>query len=171
MAGAVPRLLIVMGVSGSGKTTIAELLAGRLGCRFAEGDDFHPPANVAKMSRDEPLTDDDRAPWLAAIHTYAVERLAAGDRLVLTCSALKRRYRDMLLRGVGDGRVVYLHGDRELIARRLAARKGHFFPADLLDSQFAALEEPEPDENALVVDIGPEPEKIADEIVRQLTGA
>lgn len=171
MAGAAPRLLVVMGVSGSGKTTIARLLADRLGYRFAEGDDFHPPANVAKMSRDEPLTDDDRAPWLAAIHTYAVERLAAGDRLVVTCSALKRRYRDVLLRGIGDGRVVFLHGDRELIAGRLAARKGHFFPADLLDSQFSALEEPAPDENALVVDIGPEPEPIVDEIVRDLAGA
>jgi len=163
-----PRLLIVMGVSGSGKTTIARLLADRLGYRFAEGDDFHPAANVAKMSRDEPLTDDDRAPWLAAIHAYAVERLAAGDRLVVTCSALKRRYRDVLLRGIADGRVVFLHGDRELIASRLAARKGHFFPADLLNSQFAALEEPAADENALVVDIGPAPERIVDAIVRAL---
>ena len=169
MAGAVPRLLIVMGVSGSGKTTIAELLADRLGYRFAEGDDFHPPKNVTKMSRDEPLTDDDRAPWLAAIHAYAVEHLDAGDRLVITCSALKRRYRDVLLDGIADGRVVFLHGDRDLIAGRLAARKGHFFPADLLDSQFSALEEPADDEKALVVDIGPAPERIVDEIVRDLS--
>ena len=168
MAGAASRLLIVMGVSGSGKTTIARLLAERLGYGFAEGDDFHPPANVAKMSRDEPLTDADRAPWLAAIHAYAVERLAAGERLVVTCSALKRRYRDVLLSGIAGARVVFLHGDRELIAARLAARKGHFFPADLLDSQFTTLEEPAPDENALVVDIGPAPEQIVAEIVRDL---
>lgn len=171
MAGAVPRLLIVMGVSGSGKTTIAKLLADRLGYGFAEADDFHPPANVEKMKHDHPLTDADRAPWLARIHAYAVEHLAAGENLVITCSALKRAYRDVLLDGITDGRMVYLRGDRALIASRLAARKGHFFPAALLDSQFATLEEPTPDENALVVDIGPRPEEIVDEIVRALTGA
>lgn len=165
---AAPRLLVVMGVSGSGKTTIATLLAQRLGYRFAEGDDFHPPANVEKMSHDQPLTDADRAPWLAAIHAYAVDRLAAGERLVVTCSALKRRYRDDLLRGIADSRVVFLHGDRELIAARIAARKGHFFPPDLLNSQFTALEEPTPDENAVTVDIGPPPEKVVDEVVQAL---
>jgi len=168
MAGAASRLLIVMGVSGSGKTTIAKLLADRLGYGFAEADDFHPPANLEKMKHDHPLTDADRAPWLAAIHKYAVERLAAGENLVVTCSALKRAYRDVLLDGITDGRMIYLRGDRELIASRLAARKGHFFPADLLDSQFATLEEPAPEENALVVDIGPAPEQIVDEIVREL---
>ena len=168
-AVATPRLLIVMGVSGSGKTTIATRLASRLGYRFAEGDDFHPRANVEKMSRDEPLTDEDRAPWLAAIHAFAVERLAAGERLVITCSALRRRYRDTLLSGIADGRMVYLHGTREVIAARLAARKGHFFPADLLASQFSTLEEPATEENALVVDIGPPPDAIVEEIIHDLT--
>lgn len=171
MAGAAPRLLIVMGVSGSGKTTIAKLLADRLGYSYAEADDFHPPANVEKMKHDHPLTDADRAPWLANIHAYAAGHLAAGENLVVTCSALKRAYRDVLLRGITDGRLVYLRGDRATIAARLAARKGHFFPADLLDSQFAILEEPTPDENALVMDIGPEPERVVDEIVRALSGA
>ena len=170
MAGAVPpRLLVVMGVSGSGKTTIAKLLAVRLGYEFAEGDDFHPPANVEKMAHDRPLTDEDRGPWLAAIHAYAVERLADGDPMVVTCSALKRRYRETLLDGITDARIVFLHGDRDVIAARLARRKGHFFPPDLLDTQFASLEEPAPDEHAVVVDIGPPPELIVDEIVRALT--
>lgn len=164
-----PRLLIVMGVSGSGKTTIATRLADRLGYRFAEGDDFHPRANVEKMSRDEPLTDADRAPWLAAIHAFSVERLAAGERLVVTCSALRRRYRDTLMSGIADGRIVYLHGTHEVIAARLAARKGHFFPADLLTSQFATLEEPTAEENPLVVDIGPPPDAIVEEIIHELS--
>jgi gluconokinase len=160
-----------MGVSGSGKTTIAERLATRLGYHFAEGDDFHPAANIAKMSRDEPLTDADRAPWLAAIHAYAAARLDAGDHLVITCSALKHRYREVLLAGIPDARVIYLRGTRPVIADRLRTRHGHFFPAALLDTQLSALEEPTAAENPLTVDIGPSPDTIVTEIIHDLDAA
>ena len=142
------------------------LLAGRLGWEFAEGDDFHPAANVEKMHAGHPLTDDDRAPWLAAIASWIDARLAADEPALVTCSALKRRYRDELRR---EGVVfVYLRGTREQIAHRLAARQGHFMPAALLDTQFADLEEPDPDERAVTVDIGDSPTQLADEIIRKL---
>ncbi|TAM86275.1 MAG: gluconokinase [Jatrophihabitans sp.] len=169
-------VLVVMGVSGCGKSTVAALLAGRLGWPFAEGDDFHPAANVAKMHSGHPLDDDDRWPWLEKIAVWVDERLDTGSGGVITCSALKRRYRDVIRRddtarsaGVAHGVVfVYLHGTREQIANRLAARQGHFMPAALLDSQFAALEEPQPDENAIRVEIGDNPAALADEIVSRL---
>lgn len=159
-------VLVVMGVSGCGKSTVGALLAGRLGWPFAEGDDFHPAANVAKMHSGHPLDDDDRWPWLAKVAAWVDERLDTVSGGVITCSALKRKYRDVIRR---DGVVfVYLHGTHQQIADRLTARHGHFMPAALLDSQFAALEEPAPDENALRVEIGDNPTALADEVVSRL---
>jgi gluconokinase len=166
-------ILLIMGVSGSGKTTVGALLAGRLQWPYAEADDFHPAANLRKMRAGEPLTDADRLPWLQAIGAWMDEQIAAGRSGVVSCSALKRSYRD-ILRGPDDGRyrgelkLVYLEGDRDLIARRMAARHGHFFPASLLDSQFRVLEPPAPDEHALVVPVGGTPEEITDEILSKL---
>jgi gluconokinase len=166
-------VLLIMGVSGSGKTTIGALLAGRLKWPYAEADDFHPPANVRKMRAGEPLTDADRLPWLQAIGAWVDEQVAAGRPAVVSCSALKRSYRDVL-RGPASGRdpsrvkLIYLEGSRELIARRMASRHGHFFPSSLLDSQFRDLEPPEPDEHALVVPIGGTPEEVTDEIMSKL---
>ena len=144
-------ILIVAGVSGSGKTTVGALLAGRLGWLFADADDFHPAANVAKMRAGIPLTDEDRWPWLRAIAAWMDDAIARGESAVVTCSALKRRYRDVLLAGRPEARLVFLSVDRELLERRLAARHGHFFPQQLLDSQLAALEPVGPDENAVAV--------------------
>ena len=141
-------IVIVAGVSGSGKSTVGALLAGRLGWRFADADDFHPAANVEKMRAGVPLTDEDRWPWLQAIAGWMDERIAAGEQAVLTCSALKRSYRDVLLAGRPQARMVFLAPDRDVLARRLAARHGHFFPEELLGSQFADLEPPAPDETA-----------------------
>lgn len=158
-----------MGVSGSGKTTIGQELATRLGWTYEDADDYHPPANVAKMRAGEALTDDDRWPWLAAIADAIADKTAQGDHLVVGCSALKRAYRDALTRGRSDIRFVYLKGSREVIGERLAARKGHFMPASLLDSQFATLEEPAPEEHAIAVDIALPPAEVVDDIMRQLT--
>src|ERR1700761_4857702 len=144
-------IVIVAGVSGSGKTTVGALLAGRLGWRFADADDFHPAANVAKMRAGIPLTDTDRWPWLRAIAAWMDERIGQGEDAVLACSALKRSYRDELLDGRPAARMVFLAPDREVLARRLAARHGHFFPEQLLSSQFDALEPPAPDERVLTV--------------------
>jgi len=139
-------IVIVAGVSGSGKSTVGALLAGRLGWRFDDADEFHPAANVQKMRAGVPLTDEDRWPWLRAIATWMDERIAAGEQAVVTCSALKRSYRDVLLTGRPQARMVFLTPDREVVARRLAARHGHFFPEQLLGSQLADLEPPAPDE-------------------------
>ena len=158
-----PRVLVVMGVSGSGKTTVGALLAGRLGWPYAEADAFHSPENVAKMAAGHPLTDEDRWPWLRAIAAWIHERLDRGERGVVTCSALKRAYRE-LLRGP-EVQLVYLQGPRELIAERMAARHGHFFKPAMLDSQLATLEEPAPDEGVIAVSIGGTPERIVDEIL------
>jgi gluconokinase len=145
-----------MGVCGSGKTLIGRAFADALGVQFVEGDEYHPPANVEKMSRGQPLTDEDRAGWLDAL----AARIAASRRpIVLTCSALKRAYRDRL-RQAGDIQFIYLRGSRQLIASRLADRKDHFMPASLLDSQLATLEEPAADEGAWVVDIDQDPKVI-----------
>jgi gluconokinase len=163
-----PSVIVVMGVSGSGKTTIASRLAARLHWRFAEGDSFHPPANVARMRDGIPLTDEDRWPWLDAIAAWIDAERAAGERSVVTCSALKRAYRERLARGHGDVRFVYLKGQQALIARRMADRKGHYMPVALLQSQFDALEEPGPGENPLIVPIEAPPEEVVDGIVAAL---
>lgn len=157
-------ILVVMGVAGSGKTTIARTLAERLGWRFQEGDALHPPANVAKMSAGTPLTDDDRWPWLHAIAAVIDTWHAEGASGIVTCSALKRAYRDILIGPRTDVRLVHLAGEKALIAGRMAARKGHFMPTALLDSQFATLESPGADENPVVVDIAAEPEAIVREL-------
>ena len=142
-----------MGVSGSGKTTIASALAQHLGWPFKDGDELHPAANIAKMRAGHALDDHDRWPWLARIADWIDARRAAGSCGVITCSALKRSYRELLTEGRPEVRIVYLHGDQSLIAARLAARHGHFMPSDLLASQFAALEEPGPDEQAIRVEV------------------
>ena len=161
-------IVVVMGVSGSGKTTVAALLAGRLHCAFLEGDDFHPASNVQKMHGGTPLTDADRLPWLARIAAEIDAWRKAGTSGVLTCSALKRAYRDIIVGDRPDVTLVYLKGSRELIQQRMAARHEHFMPVALLDSQFATLQEPTADEHPIVVDVGPSPAAIADEIVRGL---
>ena len=163
-----PCALVVMGVSGSGKSTIADRLAARLGWRYEDGDQFHPPANVAKMSAGQPLTDEDRWPWLQAIADEIDRLSAAGQRAVVACSALKRAYRDILVHGRNDVRIVFLDGTQDLIADRLAARKGHFMPPDLLASQFRTLERPGANERPIIVAIDAPVERIVDHIVSQL---
>jgi len=163
-----PCALVVMGVSGSGKSTIADGLAAHLGWRFADGDQFHPPANVAKMSAGHPLTDEDRWPWLQAIADEIDRTCAAGERAVIACSALKRAYRDILVHGRDDVRIVFLDGTQVLIAGRLASRKGHFMPSGLLHSQFATLERPDATERPITASIDASVEEIVDEIVKQL---
>lgn len=144
-------IVIVAGVAGSGKTTVGGLLASRLHWRFADGDEFHPAANVAKMRAGIPLTDEDRGPWLRAITTWIDERIARGESAVVACSALRRSSRDALLDGRPEARMIFLAVDRDVADRRLAARHGHFFPEKLLNSQFDALEPPQPDEHAVTV--------------------
>lgn len=157
-----------MGVSGSGKTTIAQGLSRKLGWLYQEGDALHPPSNVAKMSSGTPLTDADRLPWLHKIAAKIDEWRAAGVSGVVTCSALKRSYRDIIAGNRPDVIVVYPKGSQALIAARMAERKGHFMPASLLDSQFGTLEEPSPDENAITVGIDRAPDAIVDEIVHRV---
>lgn len=160
-------VLVVMGVSGSGKTTVARMLATRLGWEFADGDDFHPQANIDKMSQGHPLTDEDRWPWLGAVAAWIDERARAGRSAVVTCSALKRSYRDALR--VPEVVFVYLSGDPDLLKQRVAERHGHFMPAELLESQLADLEPPGGDERALTVDVSPTPPEIVDGIVARLS--
>jgi gluconokinase len=166
-----PGALIVMGVSGSGKTTIGEKLAERLGWRYEDGDTFHPKGNVAKMSAGQPLTDEDRWPWLRAIAAEIDRLCAAHEPAVIGCSALKRAYRDILVHGRSDVRIVYLAGTEALIAGRLARRKGHFMPAGLLKSQFETLQPPGADENPITVSIDASVDAVVDDIVRQLKPA
>jgi gluconokinase len=163
-----PCALVMMGVSGSGKSTIADRLAARLGWRYEDGDRFHPPANVAKMSAGQPLTDEDRLPWLQAIADEIDRLAAAGQRVVVACSALKRAYRNILVHGRDDVRIVFLNGTQDLIAERLAARKGHFMPPGLLASQFKTLEPPQPSERPITVSIDAPVEAIVDDIINQL---
>jgi gluconokinase len=164
-------ILMVAGVSGSGKTTVGALLAGRLGWQFADADAFHPAANIAKMAAGIPLTDADRQPWLHAITAWMDERIARGVSAVVTCSALKRAYRDDLLNERPQARMIFLNVDREELARRLAARHGHFFPAGLLSSQFAVLELPQPDEpRVTVVSSGPSPQQTVTAILAVVQG-
>jgi gluconokinase len=157
-----------MGVSGSGKSTIADALAKRIGWSYEDGDKFHPPSNVAKMSAGHPLTDEDRWPWLQAIADEIDRVCKAGKHVVIACSALKRAYRDVLVHGRSDVRIVYLKGTEQLIADRLAHRKGHFMPAGLLASQFKTLEPPAQSENPVTVSIDASVEAIVDDIVHQL---
>jgi carbohydrate kinase (thermoresistant glucokinase family) len=158
-------IILLMGVSGSGKSTIGALLAERLACEFQDGDRFHPPSNVAKMHQGIPLSDADRLPWLQAIAAWIDEARAAGKHAVVACSALKRRYREILIGNRPDVRLVYLKGDEALIAGRLQKRKGHFMPQGLLKSQFEALEEPGPEEKPIIVEIDRSPAEIVEEIV------
>ena len=162
MITATSRIYVVMGVSGSGKSVVGALLAQALGLPFVEGDDYHPAENIARMSAGIPLTDDDRQGWLRALAAPIRDAKNAGTGLVLACSALKRSYRDLLRSesGVRDLQFVFLRGDRGLIGDRLAGRRGHYMPASLLDSQFEALEEPSPDEEAWVGDIAQSPQEL-----------
>lgn len=159
---------VIMGVSGSGKSLIGAQLARELGVAFVEGDDLHPPSNVQRMAAGIPLTDEDRHGWLLAIAARLRDAQRAGVGLVAACSALKRRYRD-LLRSAGDpdARFVYLKGAKPLLAERLATRRGHFMPPSLLDSQLAILEEPAQDERALLCDIREAPDAIVADLVRR----
>ena len=163
-----PCALVVMGVSGSGKTTVASKLAERLHWTFEDGDKFHPKSNVEKMSAGHPLTDEDRWPWLNAIADEIERICTARGHVVIACSALKRTYRDVLLRGRDDVRIVFLDGTQQLIAHRLALRKDHFMPPGLLDSQFKTLEPPGLDEHAIDVSIDAPVDTIVDDIVRNL---
>ncbi len=146
-----PLVYVIMGVSGCGKTTVGRALAKRLGCPFYDGDDFHPPENVAKMASGMPLTDADRAPWLARLHDLLAQELGRGETAVLACSALKKAYRDQLRQGLDGVQFVYLRGDFDLIWERMRTRRDHYMKADMLRSQFADLEEPAGGE-ALIID-------------------
>ena len=161
-------IIVVMGVSGSGKTTVAKGLAAAEGWSVLEGDTFHPPANVAKMKSGTPLTDADRWPWLHAIAAAIDADRARGENAVVACSALRRVYRDILIGGRTDVRLVYLKGSQALIAERMRARHGHFMPPALLDSQFQTLEEPGPDEHPITVDVDGTPDEIVHKIMEQL---
>jgi len=161
-------IIVVMGVSGSGKTTVAAMLAGRLHVHFLEGDDLHPPANVEKMRGGTPLTDEDRWPWLQAIAGRIDEWRARGEGGVVTCSALKRAYRRIIVGERPEVVLLYLKGSRELIHQRMAARHEHFMPVALLDSQFKTLEPPQPSEQPITVSIDASVDGIVNDIVRQL---
>ncbi len=165
------QVLVVMGVSGVGKTTIARALDDALEWPFQEGDDLHPPGNIDKMASGRSLTDEDRAPWLHAVAAWIEARRQAGEPGVITCSALRRSYRDTIKNGHEDVRIVYLRADRVVIAERLSTRMHHYMPADLLESQLATLEEPQPDENPLTVQVHGSVEEIAGEIVQRLRDA
>jgi gluconokinase len=159
------RIVLVMGVSGAGKTSVGAALARRLAFGFLDADDLHPAANIDKMRAGEPLSDADRAPWLAAVRAWIDQRQTPA---VVACSALKRRYRDLLRKGRPAMPLVYLKGDEALIARRLEARRGHYWPASLLASQFADLEPPAADEAPIIVDIDQPLEEIIAEIMAKL---
>ncbi|HET7371406.1 MAG TPA: gluconokinase [Gammaproteobacteria bacterium] len=161
-------VIVVMGVSGSGKTTVGAMLAGRMGCEFADADDFHSAANVEKMHRGLSLDDTDRLPWLNAIAAQIDAWHADRQCGVVTCSALKRSYRDVIIGKRENVQLVYLRGDQELIAKRMIARQGHFMPVELLASQFAVLEEPAPEERAITVSIGVPPAVLVNRIVEAL---
>jgi gluconokinase len=160
-------ILIIFGVAGAGKTTIGELLAQELGWKFYDADDFHSPANIDKMQRGEPLTDEDRQTWLESLHKTIERSLAANENAVLACSALKKRYRERL-HVSAEVKFVFLHGSRARIAEQLKHRRGHFMDPALLDSQLADLEEPGPSENVITIELGREPGALVEEIKRKL---
>ena|SRR5437588_2723263 len=160
-------IIIIFGVSGAGKTTVGKLLARELGWRLIEADDFHPAANIEKMRSGHPLTDDDRWPWLERLRDQIRQSLAAGENAVLACSALKRAYRDRL-QASEHVKFVFLRGDYALVEKQLHSRRGHFMNPDLLQSQFDDLEEPEPDEHVLTIEVGHTPEEIVDRIKAKL---
>ena len=167
--GSGSMIVVVAGVAGSGKTTIGSLLAGELGWEFEDGDDLHPAANIAKMKAGHPLTDEDRRPWLNAVAAWIDQRAAAGRSGVIACSALKRSYRDKLLDGRPELRMVFLEVvDRETLAARLKGRHGHFFRPEMLDSQLAAVEPPNPAERVIVVDDDDPPADVVREIIQRL---
>jgi len=163
-----PPILVVMGVSGSGKSTIAEELSARLGWPFEEGDSLHPESNIAKMHAGIPLTDADRLPWLERVAAWIDGQRAKKQPGIVSCSALKRSYRQIIIGDRPEVRLVYLRGGRNLIAKHLAGRHGHFMPSALLQSQIDTLEEPDPGEDPLTVDAAAPAEQVADEIIRLL---
>lgn len=169
-ASSTPLVMVVMGVSGSGKTTVSRLLATQLGWEFADADAFHPDANLKKMSQGIPLDDEDRWPWLAAIARWIDTVRRDGRHGIVACSALKRAYRELLLHRRPDVRLVYLKAELELVKRRMARRRDHFMPVALLQSQFDALEEPQPDEDPIVVGVDAPPEAIVQQILQTLSG-
>jgi len=160
-------ILIIFGVSGAGKTTVGKLLARELGWRFLEADDFHSATNIEKMRNGHPLTDEDRWPWLGCLRKQIEQLLSAGENAVLACSALKRAYRDRL-RAADEVKFVFLRGDYALVEKQLRNRHGHFMNAALLQSQFDDLEEPQPDENVLTIELGRTPEEIVERIEAKL---
>jgi len=160
-------IVIVFGVSGAGKTTIGKLLAEQFGWRFYEADDFHPSANIEKMRNGRPLTDEDRSPWLERLREQITRSLAAKENAVLACSALKRAYRERL-RVSDDVKFVFLRGNYALIERQLGRRRGHFMNPALLQSQFADLEKPESDEDAITIELGQSPEELVEQIKAKL---
>ena len=157
-------VILVMGVAGSGKTTIGQLLAKELGWSFIDADDVHPPANIKKMSAGQPLNDEDRAPWLAALRQRIEDCLARSENAVVTCSALKQRYRKVIVVDPQKVKIVHLHGSPELLRSRIAGRKGHFMSASMLDSQLASLEPPV---NALKLDVVQTPPELVARIRRE----
>ncbi len=165
-----PSLFVVMGVGGSGKTVIGSALALALDLEFVEGDEYHPPENVARMRAGIPLTDDDRAGWLRALAARLAEAHSKGSGLAMACSALKRSYRDVLRTASPDVRFVYLRASRSLVAERVERRHGHFLPASLVDSQFETLEEPSPDEDAWVVEVSEAPHVLVARLVARAQG-
>ncbi|WP_424448893.1 gluconokinase [Microbacterium arborescens] len=166
MTASAPPVLVFMGPSGTGKSTVAAMLAGRLGWAFQEGDDLHPAANVAKMAAGHALNDDDRRPWLETIAAWIDDSIAAGRPGVITCSALRRRYRDILRRE--NVTFVLLDGEAATVRERLMRRQGHFMPPALLDSQFATLEVPDADENAIAVTLDQSPQQQVAEVIDRL---
>jgi gluconokinase len=160
-------IVIVFGVSGAGKTTISKLLAEELGWRFYEADDFHSRANIEKMRRGVALTDEDRSPWLESLHQLIKRSLEGGENAVLSCSALKRAYRERL-RVSDEVKFVFLRGDHALIEKQLLGRRGHFMNPELLRSQFAHLEEPKPDEDVVTIELGRTSQEIVEEIKTKL---
>lgn len=162
------QCVVVMGVAGTGKSTIAQLLANRLGWRLAEADEFHSQANIDKMTAGIPLTDVDRLPWLAEIRDWISERSRAGDCTVVACSALKRSYRDVLRKSDAQVRFVFLHGTPDVVGQRLTDRSGHFMPPSLLASQFGDLQPLQPDEDGVVADVRETPAQIVDSALTRL---